>query len=193
MIRNFELFCNLNRIGSDDLSLLTLAIRSFNPGRITCPACGAAYSCSLHSHYQRDFISFSKQDVSIDSVPIPRLICSSCGHTHAFLPGILIPHASYSLFFILKVLRAYFLKTDTVAAICQFASIAISTLYRWLQLFFLHKRLWLGILKDHSTSNRDFLKQIAYQPLFPELFFSHFQFSFLQAFRPQRIRIAADP
>jgi len=189
MIRNFELFCNLNRISSNDFSLLNKAFDSLVPHNITCPTCGAEHSCSRHAQYLRDFICHSGS-LSVHSVAVPRLICSSCGHTHAFLPGILIPHASYSLFFILKVLRAYFLKIDTIAAICQQASISASTLYHWLRLFSLHKQLWLGILKDNSTGNNDFLSSILKQPAFPKRFFQQFRVSFLQNF-PQRRFVTA--
>lgn len=90
------------------------------------------------------------------TVTVQRYRCGSCGHTHALLSSALVPYSSYSLRFILSVLRAYFLRTDTVAGICERVGIAISTLYRWKKLFLTHKQLWLGVLeamhRDHWTT-----------------------------------------
>lgn len=184
MIRNFELFCNLNRIKHSDFSLLQRALHSLDPANCVCPACGAAHSCTLHSHYHRDFICIDHSNTVCHSVSIPRLICSSCNHTHAFLPASLIPHASFSLFFILTVLRSYFLRNNTVAHICEHFSIATSTLYQWLHLFSLQKELWLGILKNAAASSDGFLDLLFNQEHFLTSFFHKFRFSFLQGHQP---------
>ncbi|MFQ7288271.1 MAG: DUF6431 domain-containing protein [Lacrimispora saccharolytica] len=37
-------------------------------------------------------------------ITVLRLVCVSCGHTHAVLPDMIIPYSGYGLFFILLVL-----------------------------------------------------------------------------------------
>lgn len=180
MIRNFQLFCNLNRIRRSDFLLLQDSLTSLNPSTLICPACGASHCCTLHAHYFRDFICISGNSAAIHSVKIPRLICSSCRHTHAVLPACLIPHASFSLFFILTVLRSYFLHTDTVENLCSRFSISCSTLYSWLKLFSLHKELWLGVLENAACSSLDFLLFLSDCSDFLQSFFLRFRFSFLQ-------------
>lgn len=180
MIRNFQLFCNLNRIKRSDFFLLADSLASINPLRLTCPLCQATHSCSLHAHYFRDFICFENNTVQLHSVRIPRVICSSCNHTHAVLPACLIPHASYSLFFILAVLRSYFLRRYTITSLCQRFSISCSTLYAWIDLFSLHKELWLGVLEHAACSASDFLSSLLDCSGFLQSFFLHFRFSFLQ-------------
>lgn len=183
MIRNFDLFCNLNRIIKSDFSLFLDSVNSLSPFRQICPSCGAIHTCSLHAHYNRDMIALEDSLPKVYSVSVPRLLCSSCGHTHAFLPACLIPYGSYSLFFILTVLRLYFLRSYTVENLCIRFSISVSTLYAWIHLFSRQKSLWLGVLKDSSTSSLGFLSLLWDWDLFLEQFFLRSATSFLQPFR----------
>lgn len=115
------------------------------------------------------------------TVTVQRCRCGSCGHTHALLPATLVPYSSYSLRFILSVLRAYFLRTDTVAGICERVGIAISTLYRWKKLFLTHKQLWLGVLEAMHRDHCSFLDQLDGVAL--KSHYLAFRVSFLQSFR----------
>lgn len=183
MIRNFELFCNLNRIYKSDFSLFQDSIASLIPEKETCPFCGASHSCSLHGHYHRDLIVLKQGFPLVHSLQVPRLFCTSCGHTHAFLPACLIPHASYSLSFILHVLRLFFLRTDSAAALCLRLCISVSTLYTWIHLFYQQKELWLGVLKNNVTPSLHFLSILADSDCFLQHFFHKAAVSFLQSFR----------
>ena len=148
-----------------------------------CPSCGAKHLCSFHAFYNRDLIVIQNNAVVFHDVSISRVICSSCGHTHALLPDTLIPFGSYSLFFILKVLRLYFLHSYTVEKLCSLYSISISTLYTWIRLFHKQKALWIGFLSDTETSAFSFLRILMDVPSFPMDFFQMFRFSFLQQYR----------
>jgi len=148
-----------------------------------CPTCGAKHLCSFHSSYNRDMIVIENNSVICHNVSIPRVICSSCGHTHALLPDVLIPYGSYSLLFILRVLRLYFLHSYTVTELCSIYSISISTLYAWVHLFHKQKTLWLGVLSDLETSSLSYLSLLINTPSFPVDFFQAFHFSFLQQYR----------
>ncbi|WP_276624136.1 DUF6431 domain-containing protein [Syntrophomonas wolfei] len=68
------------------------------------------------------------------------MICKSCGHTHAILPEVIIPYRSYSILFILTVLRDYYTRSDDIWEIGDKYQIAVSTLYLWIHLFH-----WQGI------------------------------------------------
>jgi len=187
MIRLFTIFCklNFNKLSAKDLFLQ--AMKEFSPDKIPfiklpCPFCRAKHPAwTIHDSYLRYLISFERGTSNTYSIEITRLICSSCGHTHAILPEIIIPHASYSLTFILCVLKDYFSKMK-VKHICDKYQISISTLYGWKQLFLRHKKLWLGFLEDMYTSSLSFLST------FPQvdtsinlsLFFTRTGDSFLQ-------------
>ena len=183
MIRKFTLLCKLNSINNSDFCIFKNAQDSFVITSEVCPTCGARHLCSYHASYERTIIVIENSAVICHNVSISRGICSSCGHTHALLPDVLIPYASFSLFFILKVLRLYFLHSYTVEKICSMYSISISTLYAWIRLFHKQKSLWLGVLSDLETSALSFLTQLLDTPSFPVKFFHAFHFSFLQQYR----------
>jgi hypothetical protein len=180
MIRKFSLLCKLNFINNSDLSIFHSIYDSLSFSKEICSHCNARHSCSLHSTYERHLIAMQGHHIVCHTVTITRVICSSCGHTHAILPDILIPYGSYSLFFILKILRLYFLHTSTVTSLCEHFQISISTLYTWVHLFNQQKALWLGVLLHASTSSLSFLDDLLSNSCFPEHFFHAFHFSFLQ-------------
>lgn len=96
-------------------------------------------------------------------------------------PSPLVPYSSYSLRFILLVLRDYFLHRACVQKICEHAGISVSTLYRWKALFLAHKALWLGMLEDLKASAEAFLDGMDGTLL--QGFCRKFLFSFLQRLR----------
>lgn len=112
---------------------------------------------------------------------VRRFRCSSCGHTHALLPSALVPYSSYSLRFILLVLRKHFLGRACVQSICEHAEISVSTFYRWKTLFLRHKALWLGVLADMAASPATFLSDM--DGCLLQAFFQKFHLSFLQRLR----------
>lgn len=182
MIRNFTLFCKLHLFHSSDFILVQHSLNAFSIPSSSCPFCGAKGCLSLHSSYSRDMLSLKDGVPFRFSLSIPRLFCSSCSHTHALLPDLLVPYSSYSLLFILSVLRSFFLRSSTVEALCLTFRISPSTLYFWIHLFHTHKRLWLGILTDSLIAPLSFLDS-----LFPDCFLPSFflmaGFSFLQNHR----------
>lgn len=113
------------------------------------------------------------------NVTVLRFSCDSCGHTHAAHPSCLVPYHSYSLRFILFVLRAYFLHLQTVERLCEIFGIAASTLYCWKVLFLNQKALWLGVLADTEQIAADFLDGLSGKTLCS--FLVKYGFSFLEA------------
>jgi len=112
------------------------------------------------------------------TISVPRYICDSCGHTHALLPSCLIPYKSYSLRFLLIVLRTYFIRSCPVEQICAYYGITVSMLYRWLRLFQQQKELWLGVMENMSTPPVLFIDSMS--GILLEEFFRAFCFSYLE-------------
>ena len=168
--------------------MFTEAMRDFSKEKLPslvypCPACKAKRpGWSMFDSYERDLIAFEKDSQVIYRIAISRIKCSSCGNTHAILPEIIIPHGSYSLTFILQVLRDYYLSRMTVQALCGKYTIAVSTLYAWKRLFQIHKRLWLGILENAITKPLAFLSALPSTSTSDDLalFFQCQAYSFLQ-------------
>lgn len=157
MIREFTVFCKLNLITYSALQLFEQFMDSFRIEDYVCPTCGAKYTCKLHASYERYLISYEAGEPVYYHVNVLRVICASCRHTHAILPEIIIPYGSYSILFILTVLRDYYTHSGSIREICDKYQISVSTLYRWKRLFHTHKKLWLGLLEDAATQTLDFL------------------------------------
>ena len=84
---------------------------------------------------------------------IPVLYCKNDGHYHSILPNsIIVPHISFSLFFILKVLSAKFFTSLTVKNICDMFQISASTLYRWIKRYNAYLRIFT-FLKNRYHSH----------------------------------------
>lgn len=182
MIRKFELFCNLNRINKSDLQLFTEATKSITISNLTCPTCGARHSCVSHGRYNRSLIAINAGRVAIHEIHVSRVICISCKHTHTILPAHLIPFGSYSLFFILAVLRDKFIGRYKVAQLCEHYQISPSTLYAWISLYKIQKELWLGVIKNLPMSSFSFLDILIQEENFLVSFFKMSSLSFLQPF-----------
>lgn len=193
MIRAFGLFCKLNLINLTAYEAFLRTMSAVNIHDYACPFCSCARpDWQKHASYERFLISFEHGLIVTYTVTVIRYKCPSCGHTHAILPEHLIPYSSYSLPFILTVLRDYYTRPVSVESVCSKYDISVSTLYAWHSLFLTHKKLWLGLLEDYLSSSIHFLGVLLPFPSRPFLsgFFSAMRYSFLQAghhsFRPAR-------
>ena len=191
MIRLFTIFCKLNFKTLSAKDLFLESMKAFSSDKLpfiklTCPYCGAKTpTWSYHDSYQRYLISFENEATITYIIKITRIICSSCRHTHAILPEIIIPYGSYNLLFIVTVLKDYFLSKMTVKTLCDKYQISVSMLYLWKRLFLKHKKLWLGILENIYQNSITFLSSI---PTFNtsndlSLFFLINSHSFFQSIR----------
>ena len=157
MIRGFSLLCKINFNHYSTLALFYHCMRMIDIRNCPCPKCGTRHpDWDEHATYIRYLIGFEKGDVVCDSVEITRFKCPSCGTTHGILPEFVIPFKSHSLFFVLAVMKDYFMGLK-IADISAKYEISVSTLYAWKDLFLKHKRMWLGVLEDTLTSTEQFL------------------------------------
>lgn len=184
MIRVFDLFCKLNLINLSAREAFLRAMLAFNVHDHPCPFCSCAHpDWQEHASYERYLISFEHGHSVTYVIIIFRYRCPSCGHTHAILPEHLIPYSSYSLPFILAVLRDYYTRPVTIEKLCSEYDISVSTLYAWHSLFLIHKKLWLGLLEDYISSPDTFLSSLIPIPSkhFLSSFFASMRYSFLQS------------
>jgi len=187
MIRLFTVFCKLNFKTLSAKDLFLQAMQDFSADKLSsvklpCPFCGAKHPAwTYHDSYPRYLVSFENGAPFTYTIDITRLLCSSCQHTHALLPEILIPHSSYSLIFVLSVLKDYFSRVP-VKTLSERYQVSLSTLYAWKELFLHHKKLWLGILEDMLADSLAFLSSIPHGNTSKDLsrFFLNSGYSFLQ-------------
>ena len=184
MIRHWVLVCKLFSLKKSSLELYAqYAARPVGQG-LACPVCGSKGNCVPHGSYKRVLIDVEHGKVSYGSVEIKRMRCKSCGHTHAILPDYIVPYATYSLLFILRVLAVHTLGSETVEQLCRRYGISPSMLYEWEALFQTHKKLWLGVLEDQETSSAELIHRLlvlpSYSNDFSRLFYQKTTVSFLQ-------------
>lgn len=157
---------------------------SFRPDFETCTCCHSSGNCKAHAAYQRSMIDIVHGKPVYQDICITRVICESCGHTHAILPDTIIPYSQYGIFFLLRVLGEYFAHVKTVAALCDAYSISASMLYRWRELFLKNRSVWLSVLELSEQSPRDFIRFLCLKEPFSDFstaFFRLTGFSFLQS------------
>lgn len=180
MIREKAIFSKIIHIKFSDQQIFDIAVSGFRPSKCPCPVCGAIGCFHKIQSYERDMISILNGKRVNLTVSVPRFLCESCGHTHAVIPDILIPFGSYSLRFILTILRKYLLRSCTVSAFCEHWGIAISTLYGWIHLFTDQYNIWCCAIDRTLWLCQDALDDVFSSASFPSGFYQRFGFSFLQ-------------
>lgn len=177
MIRLFCVLCKLKDIKGSDKEWYEDAVETPLDPQTPCPFCGAKGYLRLFGHYRRYLVEWDGHAQKSSTITVSRYICDSCGHTHALLPSCIIPYRSYSLRFLLNVLRSYYTRACPVEQVCSSYGITVSMLYRIMQLFREQKALWLGVLEDAAVSSGNFIALM--DGAFVRDFFSAFRFSFL--------------
>lgn len=166
---------------------------SFRPERQRCPHCKSTGNCVRHASYERGFVSFEQGKVVFRRLCILRVICSSCGRTHAILPDVIIPYGTYSLTFILKLMREYYWGPMTIEQLCDRFLISISTFYRLKHTYRSHRLLWLGITSAAGRKDSAFLLFLESSDSLSDFlseFYGLTAFSFLQQkFKTPRCRL----
>ncbi|MCD7791657.1 MAG: DUF6431 domain-containing protein [Bacteroides thetaiotaomicron] len=178
MIRLFSVFDKLNHIHFSDRQWFDLEAGVSLPAKQVCPSCGARGCMDSFAQYTRYLVEIQNGHPIVWEVTVKRFRCPSCGHTHAAHPSCLVPYRSYSLRFILYVLRDYFLHRGNVMEICGRYGISPSTLYGWKDLFTVQKTVWLGVLEDMAQKDMGFLDRISAGGMYR--FLEKFRFSFLE-------------
>lgn len=186
MIRQYALKCKIKLVRKTAGELYEGYGAEKREHLAKCPVCGSRGNCEGHGRYQRNIIDMRNGRVEYRRIEIKRVRCRSCGHTHGLLPDFIIPYTTYSLFFVLGVLMAYY-RGRSVGGICRRFSITPSMLYQWKRIFLAHKELWEGVLKAAETAPEYFLRWLyhvtSYASSFAEPFFGIAACSFLQKHR----------
>lgn len=194
MIRFFGFLREINFSKITAYELYQAYTKKINPSKVPCPICRTKHpDWKKHATYERYIIYFENGKSINYLVIIIRYRCDSCGHTHALLPEFLVPYRSYSIFFILSVLKEYFAKSLTIEKISEKYGVSASTIYTWKALFLKNKKIWLGLLEDFCITAADFINSFLNKYIYVlEDFFLESKLSFLQTPR-QRINAHSPP
>lgn len=98
----------------------------------SCPVCGAPGDAfRKDGHYERDLICYENGIPVCHRITIFCAECSSCGHSHALQPSVIVPYSSYSIGFSTHVIHAAVTKKfPTLEMLCNHFVISVSTYYR---------------------------------------------------------------
>ena len=166
MIRLFLNLCKcLQQIkGVSEIEILDFMQKHIYSELKHCPICHApAEAFHKDGSYERDFISYENGTVTGYRITIRCVECSSCGHSHALEPSVIVPYSSYSIGFLLHLMYTKLTGIfSTVESLCSHFDISISTYYRIYKCFledsFLMKQITdaIGILSFEEVSRKIF-------------------------------------
>lgn len=163
MIRLYSKLCkyfNKNSI-QNDVDIFNKYMKNVNIHNLSCPFCGSKHSLTTFATYERHLVTYHNKKSTDNRIIITRCKCSSCGHTHAILPTVIVPYMSFSFNFTVSIIYDYLTHNfKSIEAMCNHYGISISTFYRIFKEFKVHKQLWLGILEDKLISNLTFITQL---------------------------------
>lgn len=152
MIRIFLNFCKcffkINKI--NEYQILQVLEDSIYDNLSACPTCGApATAFHKDGDYERDFICYEEGTPVFHKIVIHCMECSSCGHSHALEPSVIVPYSSYSMGFLLHIIRAKIIgRFSTVLELCEHFQISISSYYRILKKYMLDSFLLEKLIDD---------------------------------------------
>ncbi len=149
---------------------------------LVCPYCGAKGTCNKRGSYERSLVTFPDGKPLVVRLRIPRVQCT-CGKSHALLPDFIVPYLSYSLPMILRILSDYFTRRLTIRGICEKYLVSPPLIYRFKKRFLIHKKQWLGILRDMELSTISFMEELLTSSYdrFHDAFLRLTTYSFLQS------------
>ena len=186
MIRKISLLCKLIRIKTSSKFLFDTFMAQFRPELETCPICNSTGNCHIHDYYGRSIIDFDAGQRTEADLCVLRVFCDSCEHAHAVLPDVIIPYASFSLLFVLRLLGQYFASLGSIEQLCERFGISQNLFYKWLKLWNSHKQRWLGVLDDSETASISFWQKLYEQARYSDFsmeFIRSMSYTFLQAHR----------
>ena len=182
MIRLNALDCKLKNTILSVRSLFRQSLKQSPLFLLVCPYCGAKGTCKKRGSYERSLVTFPDGKPQVVRLRIPRVQCT-CGKSHALLPDFIVPYLSYSLPTILHILSDYVTRRLTLRGICEKYLVSPPLIYRFKKRFLLHKKHWLGVLRDMELSSLSFMDALLASPYTPfhDAFLRLTTYSFLQS------------
>lgn len=147
-------FCKLCRLRKTGIQIFEQSVSFFIKNRKhSSNKYGELSDLSQNGWYERSLISIVFGKIHTDIVKVP--CCQSRGTgekvSEAVLPDICIPGSSFTVLFVLFVMRDKYMPGSTLTnnQICEKYSIAMSTLRRWIRLFKHMLDQWSKILDQY--------------------------------------------
>ena len=114
-------------------------IESSNLSKYDCPKCGAKASMTRHAYYERNVISIINAVIIYTILKILRVKCTSCGSTHAILPGDIIPYKQFDYSSFIMILENYFCGLQSGYELSTKFNVSFQTIYSFINTFLIFK------------------------------------------------------
>lgn len=125
MIIDFDVCCNCYR---EEI------LNFFGFWKYCCPACGARKSFTRHATYERNICYMKNNECVGMRITVLRLLCSSCGTTHAILPSGTIPFCYYPISCVIYFLSEFLIEKNSIPKISDKLSLVPATVHLyWLK------------------------------------------------------------
>lgn len=98
----------------------------------SCPCCYAKNQLIKYGTYQRNISILVDENIENYRVSVQRIMCKSCGHTHALLPNFVVPYKIMALFSITQIVQK-----ATISSVCKLSEIinlSITMIYTYIAL-----------------------------------------------------------
>ena len=82
-----------------------------------CPKCNAKNNFSFHGAYSRNIVFVRNNNTYAFNVSVNRVICNSCGSTHALLPSFIVPYKTFSRYSILHIVAE--ISSSSIAKVAE--------------------------------------------------------------------------
>ena len=109
--------------------------KNIDASKYKCPKCKAKNSMIRHAYYLRFIISFFIGCFATSRLRILRVKCTSCGSTHAILPGDLIPYKQFDYSSFISVLEKYFSDGLSGYELSKEYNVSFQTIYSFINTF----------------------------------------------------------
>ena len=147
---------------NDDYQIYLSYTDKANLDIIPCPCCRAKGNYHRDGSYTRTLICYTSGNIERHEITVPCIECVSCGHSHAILAPVIIPHSPFSFHFVISLLYDFITKKfSSVAALCLEYDISVSTLYRIYYRFIEDRKLMLGMMEAVSAQAHKLLEKLA--------------------------------
>ena len=134
---------SFNKISKENVSLTNEYIQSLMPScediHCNCPKCKAKSNFSYHGSYTRNLTLIREANIYDFKVKVTRVICNSCGSTHALLPNFIVPYKIFSRDSILSTVASK--ASTSVIKVSREIGISMQLIYNFILLimkFFPH-------------------------------------------------------
>lgn len=98
--------------------------------RNICPCCHAKNKLIKYGKYERNLSILEDNDVNNYRISVQRVMCKSCGHTHALLPNFIVPYKIMALFSIAQVVQR--VVTSSAYKLAESINLSVQMIYTYL-------------------------------------------------------------